>query len=189
MDAMTIATSRPNMTPGRAALIGLLERYALPGYRVTTLEIQKLAYFLKATGEPMNIEFSKKQYGPYAETLHHVLQRIEGHFLRGYGDRSRDASLTILPGASEEAERLLQKHPDTLERLERVSGLIEGFETPYGLELLATVHWLAHEDPAVRQDIAAVVRGVHAWSPRKKGTFCAEHIEVAWQRLRQQQWI
>ncbi len=98
---MRVATKKPAMTPGRAALLGLLERYAMPGYRLTLLEIQKLAYFLQAAGEPLRLNFVRGKYGPYAEPLHHVLQRLEGHFIRGYGDRSRNASVRLLPGATD----------------------------------------------------------------------------------------
>lgn len=66
---------RPTMTPGRAALIGTIERYAIPGYDLSLLEIQKLAYFLQSAGEPLKLNFVKGKYGPYAENLNHVLQR------------------------------------------------------------------------------------------------------------------
>jgi O-acetyl-ADP-ribose deacetylase (regulator of RNase III) len=188
-DAMRVATQRPSMTPARAALIGLLENYALPEYRLTMLEVQKLVYFLQAAGEPLKMDFLKGDYGPYAEVLHPVLQRIEGHFIRGYGDRSRGASIRLLAQASEEARAFLQNHPETRQRLERVAALIEGFETPYGMELLATVHWLAQEDLVVKTDAAAAVRGVQAWSARKCSTFRLDHVQVAWNRLREQEWI
>jgi O-acetyl-ADP-ribose deacetylase (regulator of RNase III) len=46
-DEMKIATKRPNMTSGRAVILEVLSRYVLPEYRLTLLEIQKLAYFLQ----------------------------------------------------------------------------------------------------------------------------------------------
>lgn len=188
-EEMRVDTKKPAMTPGRAALFGLLERYAMPGYRLTLLEIQKLAYFLQAAGEPLRLNFVRGKYGPYAETLHHVLQRVEGHFIRGYGDRSRNASIRLLPGATDEANAFLEDHNDTLQRLDRVGRLIEGFESPYGMELLATVHWLAHEDPEVRKDTSLAVKGFKAWSNHKKQTFHPEHIEIAWKQLRSEGWI
>lgn len=188
-EKMTVATKRPNMTPGRAALIGLMERFAVPGYHLTLLEIQKLAYFLQVAGEPLRLDFVKGKYGPYAEVLHHALQRIEGHFIRGYGDRSRFASVRLLPDALDEANAFLKAHPGTLERLDRVSSLIEGFESPYGMELLATVHWLAQENQMVKNNSDAAVEGVKAWSEHKKQTFQPEHIKIAWSRLRDENWI
>jgi O-acetyl-ADP-ribose deacetylase (regulator of RNase III) len=188
-DEMKIATSPPRMTAGRAALISLIDHYALPWYRVTLLEIQKLAYFLQAAGEPLKLDFVKGKYGPYAENLHHVLQRIEGHFIRGYGDRSRAASIQLLTGAREEATGFLVSNSETQSRLERVSALIEGFETPHSMELLATAHWLANEDSAARADPNDAVAGVQAWNEHKKLAFSAEHVRTAWHRLKERGWI
>lgn len=188
--AMQVTTSRPALTPGRAAMIGLMEQYALPGYDLTMLEIQKLAYFLQAAGEPLNLTFVRYHYGPYAESLHHVLQRIEGHYIRGYGDRSRRVSIHVLDGAAAEADAFLRERPATRERLHQVACLIEGFESPYGLELLATIHWLSeHEDPSIQHSAEAAVRGVQAWSERKRQTFRPEHIAIAWGQLHNQGWI
>lgn len=188
-EEMRVATRRPAMTPGRAALLGLLERYIMPGYRLTLLEIQKLAYFLQAAGEPLKLNFVKGKYGPYAEILNHVLVRMEGHFIRGYGDRSRYASVRLLPGATDEANSFLKDHGETMKRLDKVSRLIEGFETPYGMELLSTVHWLAQENSEVKKDSRLAVKGFKSWSEHKKQTFHPSHIEVAWSRLRDEGWI
>lgn len=187
---MMVLTKRPMMTPGRAALIGTIERYAIPGYDLSLLEIQKLAYFLQSAGEPLKLNFVKGKYGPYAENLNHVLQRIEGHFIRGYGDRSINSKISLLSGASEEAESFVQFHPETLERLERVSTLIDGFETPYSMELLSTVHWIAQEENSTAvHDAATVVAGVWSWNDRKKALFKVDHIKMALERLRNQCWL
>jgi O-acetyl-ADP-ribose deacetylase (regulator of RNase III) len=189
-EKMKVATSRPNMTPGRAILLALLDAYAGPMYRLTMLEVQKLAYFAQVAGEPLKLAFGKGAYGPYTETLNHVLQRLEGHYLRGYGDRSQqDVSLQLLPGAADEARGFLQGQTASLARLERVTQLIAGFETQYGMELLATVHWVAHETPAAQTDAEAAVQGVQAWSERKRARFQPAHIRTAWQRLHEQAWL
>jgi O-acetyl-ADP-ribose deacetylase (regulator of RNase III) len=188
-DDMSVETVRPKMSRGRAALLGLAEKYIVPGYTLTLLEIQKLAYFLQAAGEPLRLNFVKDKYGPYAETLHHVLQRLEGHFIRGYGDRSRHATIRILPGVTDEVNAFLSDYGDTMQRFSNVARLIEGFESPYGMELLSTVHWLAQENPEVKKDSRAAVDGFKLWSEHKKQTFNPEHIEVAWRRLHDEGWI
>lgn len=189
-DEMKVATERPKMTPGRAAILALLSQYTLPGYRLTLLEIQKLAYFLQEAGQQLKLNFQKQKYGPYAENLHHVLQRMEGHFVRGYGDRSRDVSLQLFPDAIREAEQFLADDWETRERLSRVSNLIEGYETPYGLELLSTVHWIAtHEVPEARTNVELAISGVLAWNDHKRKTFTPERITAAWNRLQEEQWL
>jgi O-acetyl-ADP-ribose deacetylase (regulator of RNase III) len=189
---MKIATTRPNITPTRAVILGVLNRYALPGYRLTLLEIQKLAYFLQEIGQPLKMNFQKKQYGPYTEQLHHVLQRIEGHFVRGYGDRSRDVSLELYPDAVKEAEAFLTTEENTQQRLTRVAALIEGYETPYGLELLSTVHWVVvHDGVAGGRDNfnKGIVEAIHAWNDHKRRTFTPQRITTAWQRLKSEGWF
>ncbi len=185
-------TKRPRMTAGRAAVIGLMSRYGAAGYRMSLLEVQKLVYFLQVAGEPLErVQFTRGKYGPYADTLRHVLNHMEGHFIQGYGDGANtpDTSIELLPNAIEEAEAFLEDHRDTKKRFDRVTDLIDGFETPYGMELLSTVHWVAtNDDMLARSDMDAAIAGVKAWSPRKKEKFKPEHIKVAWARLHGQQW-
>lgn len=188
-EAMKVVSSRPNWTAPRAALIGVLEKYSVPGYRLSMLEIQKLVYFLQVVGEPMRLQFVKSKYGPYAENIHHLLQRLDGHFIRGYGDRSRDASVQLIPEAIAEAREILKDNRATQERLERVAKLIEGFETPYGLELLSSIHWLGTENDQVKSDPGEAVRALHAWNEHKRRTFKAEHIQLGWKRLRDHNWL
>ncbi|MBD2774313.1 type II toxin-antitoxin system antitoxin DNA ADP-ribosyl glycohydrolase DarG [Iningainema tapete] len=188
-EKMKVATQKPKMTRARAILINLLEAYGIPGYELTKLEIQKLAYFQQEAGEPLRLVYVKHLYGPYADNLNHVLKHIEGHYIRGYGDGTGRGEIYVLPEGTEAAQAFLQSEPDAQARLEQVSNLISGFETPYGMELLATVHWVANEDPqAAADDEQAIVR-VHEWSDRKRKLFKPEHIRKAWQHLHEQNWL
>jgi len=190
-DQMAIRTKRPKMTAAAAALIGILGRYARFDYRLSLLEIHKLVYFLKVAGEPLSrTEFEKKAYGPYADNLRHVLNRLEGHYLRGFGDASKntpDTQIWLLPGAEAEAEEYLNQKPETLARFDKVAELIDGFETPYGIELLSSVHWVATFENHLSED--AAVDGIRSWSRRKASLFPEKHIRLAWQRLHEESWI
>jgi O-acetyl-ADP-ribose deacetylase (regulator of RNase III) len=191
---MTIWTNRPKMTAGRAVVLGLINRYLSTGYvyRLSLLEIQKLAYFMQRSGENLSLDFQPRAYGPYASKLRHVLNHIEGHFIVGFGDGSNrpDTQIHPLPDALQEAEELLASHADVNARFERISNLIEGFETPYGMELLSSVHWVAVEgNEAARVDVATTIRGVHSWSRRKRDLFHADQIEIAWRQLRDKCWL
>ncbi len=194
-DALTMPnrTARPKMTKGRAAVLGLINRYLVPGfdYPVTLLEIQKLVYFLAEAGEELNqVRFVKHHYGPYADVLRHVLEKMDGHFISGYGagENKPDVPIQIKPEAAAEAERFLEGHRETQARFARVSALIEGFETPFGMELLATVHWVAtREDAASGPD--AALAAVQSWSTRKASVMRREHVEAAWRRLTSLGWI
>jgi O-acetyl-ADP-ribose deacetylase (regulator of RNase III) len=189
VDKIQVATSKPNMTRSRSLLIHLLELYGIPGYRLTMLEVQKLAYLLQTAGEPLKLRYVKHKYGPYADNLNHSLQRIEGHYIRGYGDRSREAEIYVLPEGRKAAQTFLETELNAKERLEQVSYLITGFETPYGMEMLATVHWVAQENPQAAKDVEVAIALVHEWSDRKRKLFKTEHIRKAWQRLHEQGWL
>ena len=55
----------PTMTAGRAALVGLLDRYLLGLLDpfVTLLEAHKLMYFMQVAGEPLRLQFTRGHYG------------------------------------------------------------------------------------------------------------------------------
>jgi len=188
-DKIRVSTAKPKMTKGRALLINLLELYKSQGYRHSLLEIQKLMYFMQESGEKLRLNFVRNQYGPYAENLHHVLQRIDGHYIRGYGDRSSKSEIYLLKGAIEDARSFLYKDENAKRKLDSVSRLIKGFETPYGMELLATVHWVAKESPEVVKDPETATNMVQEWSLRKKFKMKPQHIKKAWQRLKNEQWL
>ena len=182
-EQMRIGTKPPQMTKGRALLLSLMDSYSVPGYRLSHLEIQKLAYFLQEIGEPMKLRFEKNKYGPYGDNLNHVLHRMEGHFIRGYGDRTREVGIYPLDDASEKAAKFLQKDQQSLDRLRKVKEIIRGFETPYGMELLATVHWVMKKNPEKSGDISFVTEQIQNWNVRKKELFTAKHIEKVWSYL------
>ena len=79
--------------------------------------------------------------------------------------------------------------PGPAERLQRVVDLIDGFETPYGMELLSSVHWVALHEPSLPQTADEAVEAVHRWNDRKRAMFVREHIRIAWSRLQEQGWL
>jgi O-acetyl-ADP-ribose deacetylase (regulator of RNase III) len=135
-----IGTEKPLLTVPRALYIALIGAYRRLDYALTLLELQKLAYFLQVAGEPLKLNFERAPYGPYAHNLNQVLRRLEGHYLAGATDTKPGTEIRLLDGAVKEASQFLEVKPAAHDRLDRVSRLIEGFETPYGMELLATVH-------------------------------------------------
>jgi hypothetical protein len=167
------------MTLGRAALLMLLKQYRdADDFRLTALEVQKLAYFLQASGEPLRLNYVKAKYGPYAENLNHVLRTLDGHYVSGFGDRSVEPRLRLLDGAADEAREFLAGHAETLTRLLRVSALVEDWESPYSLELLATTHWaLTHGGGKPSRD--EVYGFVASWTPRKADIFKTKQIDRA----------
>ncbi len=187
---MPVRTERPKLTVARALFIRLMDQYAAQSYRLTLLEIQKLAYFLQEAGQPLRLKYQAGHFGPYAPNLNKVLETLERHYTSGYGDSQKpDVEIELLDGASSEAEAFLAGHAAEHERLARVNQLLEGYETPYGLELLSSVHWLAlHGTPAATSPAAAVA-GIGAWNERKRLMFRPDHIRLAWDRLTTERWV
>ncbi|MGK7924902.1 MAG: macro domain-containing protein [Spirulina sp.] len=190
-DRMQVNTSKPKMTLSRSLFIHLIDLYSVLRDRLTKIEIQKLVYFLTVAGEPdlQKLRYVKHKFGPYADNLNHALQRIEGHYIRGYGDRSKSSQIYVLPEGREKAMNFLRDYPEANERLKRVSDLISGFETPYGLEMLATIHWVVTEDPQAAVDCDRAILRVQQWSDRKRTIFKPNHLKKAWKRLKQQNWL
>lgn len=179
----------PSMTAGRAALVKLIQLYlkGLLDPFITLLEVHKLMYFLQISGENLRLQYVKETYGPYAKNLSHVLNAVEGHMLSGYADGGDNPKkcLELIPGTVEDAEKFLLTQPDTLERMKKVTKLVDGFETSFGLELLATVHWLVANGA---DSLNEVIEETYAWNKHKE-QFSERQIKLALQRLTTLEWI
>ncbi len=188
--AVTKSRDVPSMSAGRAALVVLIDRYlgGLMDPFVTLLEVHKLMYFMQEAGEPLRLNYAKAPYGPYAENLRHVLNAVEGHLVSGYADGgdAPDKQIELVPGAVRDAVAFLNHNRETVSRFDRVGKLVEGFETPFGLELLATVHWVATREDAM--DAKSAAAKVYAWNERKK-RFSPRQIGIAFEALRTNGWL
>jgi O-acetyl-ADP-ribose deacetylase (regulator of RNase III) len=190
-DAMPNRTQKPTMTSGSAALILLMERY-LEGMLdpiISLLEVHKLMYFLQEAGESLKLKYSKGTYGPYASNLRHLLTRMERHYTTGYGDGQDDPTkeVALVENAAKEARAFVEKDAPLHSNMEVVAALIDGFEDPFGLELLSSVHWVAKQAPEAGVD--DVIRMVQSWSDRKRRLMKPEHLMAAWNRLEEQGWL
>lgn len=188
--AEKVSDEVPRMTSGRAALVGLMQRYlrGLMDPFISLLEVHKLMYFMQVAGEPLNLRYAKAPYGPYAENLRHLLLSVEGHLTSGYTDGVDDPEkpLELVPGAIGDAERYLEGHPNTQHRFERVADLVRGFETSFGLELLSTVHWVSTQEGAVTPGEATTA--TFRWNERKR-RFSPQQIALAWHVLQDKGWL
>lgn len=189
---MPIGTSRPKITPGRAALLSMMERYqaGLLDPFMSLLEVHKLMYFLQEAGQPLRLKYEARLYGPYASNLRQVLIHLEGHYIQGYGDGNDNPTKRIIlkPGAAEEAKEALHADTDLMSRIIRVHTLIEGYEDPYGLELLSSMHWVLAHNPEARESVDTAVELVLNWNQRKRKLLKPIHLQSAWARLRTQRW-
>ncbi len=91
-----------------------------------------------------------------------------------------------MPGAVEDAHAFLKEHPETQARFDRVADVVRGFETPFGLELLSTVHWIASRTENQASD--EVIAGTYVWNDRKR-QFSPNQIALALEVLKTKGWL
>lgn len=186
----TLSSNVPEMTAGRAALVGLIHRYldGLMDPFVTLLEVHKLMYFMQEGGQQLKLRYAKAPFGPYAENLRHVLKAVEGHLISGYfdGGDAPDKKLELVPGAVRDAETFLEDDADTRARFDRVADLVKGFETPFGLELLSTIHWVVTREGV--KTIEDAITHIYAWNDHKS-QFTPRQIKLAFNILANKGWI
>jgi O-acetyl-ADP-ribose deacetylase (regulator of RNase III) len=141
------------LTPARAIIVELVRRYWVLGMDCSLLEIQKLAYLLERTildsdlKNPLDLKFSTNRYGPYADRLRQLLNALDGSYLH-CEKRLADMSPLELIWFDDSKKDMVAAFLTTPNAkpfrpaLEKTAELISGFESPLGMELLATVDWL-----------------------------------------------
>lgn len=171
------------MTEKRAILVKSFAEFEpyFGGY-LTRLTTQKITYFLQVLGVNYGLQFSRNLFGPYSEQLRKALIGMDD---LGYisGFTSDDRLITIPSASYAQAEEFLSK--DNNQRVDHVidklSLLIQGFESPYGMELLATVHYLADKERC--KPVEKVITEMASWSERKRTIFPESSIRTAYSRL------
>jgi len=187
------------LTPARALIAELVRRYWVLGMECSLLEIQKLAWFLERAIEkrpdlknPLDLKFVAHKYGPYANRLEHLLNNLDGSYLH-CDKRIGDAENSDVIWFDQDRKAFLQTYLKTeakeySEALECATELIDGFESPFGMELLATVDWLLSQKnispsvPAMREALKQWEGGAGAGA-RKNKLFDDQALEIALKRL------
>ncbi|MCB9882374.1 MAG: hypothetical protein H6834_11340 [Planctomycetes bacterium] len=167
----------------QALLVACVNRY-LDGLLDPFLSVRELAIlvdFLHAASEPTSSRAPARDLTDPLAPLRRTLQEMEGTSLttRGTGPQEPDEHVTLLPGALAQARSLLVAHPETRRCFDRVSRLVEGFESPFGLELLATVRAAMTRAGSCSKD--DLVRLAQA-SPRRAGRFTRRQLLLAFER-------
>jgi len=193
-------TGVERLTPARALVAELVRRYEVLGMDCTLLEIQKLAWFLEralerfSTDNPLDLRFKAHRYGPYADRLRHLLEGLDGSYLHcdkrlsdaepldsiRFDDAKKDYLATYLRSSEFRPYRAA---------LDFAVQLIDGFESPYGMELLATIDWLLQRE-GCEPTIPSIQAALQRWpasesgaAERKSRLFDERTIGIALHRL------
>lgn len=171
------------MTKGRAIFLRTIAELEAPFDRaLDRLSLQKIAYFLQAMGVPLNLDFNKNLYGPYSEALKKAVVTLENNYKLIAGFKAeREAHVTQAGYAA--AEDFLKNDEQSEAIVENISKLVDGFETPYGLELLSTVHKVATSSN-VKDDIERITFEMLALEKNKRNIFPEDEIRLAFKRLK-----
>jgi hypothetical protein len=187
------------LTPARALVAEMVWRYWVIGSGCTYLEVQKLGWFLERTirklalPNPLDLRFTADRYGPYSERLRHLLNGLDGSYLH-CDKRLSDASPSDTIWFDEERRPFLELYWKQEEQralqpvLDNTTALIGGFESPLGMELLATVDWLIMERHS-ETSVSAIRAGLAQWpaggdaAERKLRLFNNRLIGLALDRL------
>jgi O-acetyl-ADP-ribose deacetylase (regulator of RNase III) len=186
------------LTPACALVAEVVRRYSVLGLGCTNLEVQKLAWFLQrmlaATGakNPLRLQFAANRYGPYADQLRHLLDALDGSYLHCDKRMSEAGPFEVIHFRDDRrdavAEYLAGPALEYAVALEATTRLIDGFESPLGMELLATVDWLVAREgceptvDAIKSALVAWPSGTEA-GRRKLGLFDDRTIALALERL------
>lgn len=190
-------TGVEKLTPARALIAELVRRYWVLGMECSLLEIQKLAWFLersikRAGLTPLKLRFVPHKYGPYADRLRHLLEGLDGSYLH-CDKRINDAGPLDVIWFDDGRKTFVQTYlksnaKEYAPALEDAAALIDGFESPFGMELLATVDWLLEEE-GVPPTVPAVREGLRHWrsgtgaATRKDRLFDDRALDIALKRL------
>jgi len=167
-------TGVEQLTPARVLMAEMIRRYWVLGIECTYLEVQKLGWFLERSihllgiEDPLKFQFKADKYGPFSDRLRHMLNALDGTYLH-CDKRLSDAGPSDTIWFDEKRRRyvdlfLQQDESHSLNKvLDLTAKRIDGFESPLGMELLATVDWLIereHREPTV----AGIRAGLREWA-------------------------
>jgi len=187
------------LTPARALIVELIRRYGVMAMDCSILEVQKLGWFMDQAlkrhmpaTDILKLEFMPNRYGPYAQPLQHLLNDLDGSFLHSQ-KRISDAEPLDTIWFDDARESYLETYLKSeakayLPALEEACALIQGFESPFGMELLSTVDWLLTQEH-IAPTVIAVREGLVRWAggagsgQRKNSLFEDGHIQFALDRL------
>jgi O-acetyl-ADP-ribose deacetylase (regulator of RNase III) len=167
-------TGVEKLTPARALVTEMVRRYCLLGIDCSILEVQKLGWFIERgvrhfrVADPLKFKFEANRYGPYSHNLTKLLDSLDGSYLR-CDKRLADADPLDLIWFNEAKYDRVQAYLNSGEGkefssvLEWAATTIDGFESPLGMELLATVDWMIQHDD-IEPTVEGVMEGLNGWT-------------------------
>ncbi len=192
---MEVRSKRPIMTAGRAAILKVLDTYRGLGYGLSKIEVQEACLFF--AGSRGTAQAAIRQ-APIWALCRYLAARVEYHGRAFHSwtwqkavSWKRKLSQWLTCATRRRRIQFILEHGNAelvQRKVERVGHLIEGFQSSYGMELLASVHWVAtHDEHADTMDDALLA--VRNWNQRKHALMQPTHVAAAWNRLQTEGWL
>jgi len=187
------------LTPARALIAEMIRRYGILGLECSVLEAQKLAWILTRViaklklHDPLRLEFKADRYGPFAPALGHMLNALDGSYLhceKRIADASPLDTIYFDPEWQERLTNYLRSSEGAVfaQVIEAADEIIDGFQSPLGMEALATVDWLMTRSGA-QPTVESIRAGIGQWpagqsaADRKNRVFTDQLLQEAIDRL------
>lgn len=173
---------KATLTSFRAVFLKSIQIYNDALYELSSIEIQKLVYFINLLMKNGKLKYTKAPYGPFCANLHNAIDNLSGYYITGLKDGTEVNHIKLCDGILAEVDDFIANSTENLSQyIEKIKQIISGFETPFGMELLGTVHWVVAQEGA--KDIDEVITKVHNWNNRKKQLMLPQDITVAYKHL------
>lgn len=176
-----------HLTPARAMLLYAMFCYEVHDERCSLFVANKLSYFYQLLGEKAfaRMPFKAHYYGPYSVSVGHMLNAVNGKYIHGLEQMDAKPFETLMLDYERKAEISEYVHNQLsstqIEHIKQLLKLIDGYESAYSLEVLASVAYIRREHPGIGLD--ETIDEIQAWSSRKKNLFKREHIKAAYEHL------
>jgi len=171
------------LTDAKALLLYSMFYYESQGEFTSLFVANKLAYFFQRLKEPsfQRLKFTKSHYGPYSRQVDHLIHGLNGKYLRGMEQMTLTAFEPIELQYDKVSEVSGYVKKIDSERLKRLLHLINGFQSAFSLEILASVDFIRKENKNISKE--ETVTAIRQWSERKKDLFKEEYISIAYDHL------
>ena len=171
----TLKKERVKLTPARAMMLSVLDDLVRNGEFVSEFAAEKVAYFLQRFGakEAFKLDFKPNFYGPYSGKVRHVLYHLNGSYVMGYSSKDKKPfeELSLVMDAEKEVIKYLSQSENThyLKIAEKTKTFLNGYFSPFGLELLSTIDFIKTEKH--KDSVEEIIGELGSWSDRKRTLF------------------
>jgi O-acetyl-ADP-ribose deacetylase (regulator of RNase III) len=188
------------LTAARAMIAEMIRRYGVLGLECSILEAQKLAWMLtreihrSGLADPLRLTFAADKYGPYAHELSFLLNALDGSYLhceKRVADASPFDTIRFDPGWEPRLAEFFRTSEGApfVDPVNKTDDLIDGFQSPLGMEALATVDWLLQREHA-EPTLSGIRQALRQWpggaesAARKERLFTDKLLQASIDRLR-----